>query len=48
MVSLKGAVDLLVFNQNVRTVSEKFVGSIIRLTKLPEENLNLPKINIMT
>jgi len=44
----KEAVDLLVFNQSVKTVKEKFVGNIIRPTNLPDENLNLLKTNIMT
>jgi hypothetical protein len=48
MGSLKEAADLLVFNQNVKTVRGKFVGSIIRPTNMPDADLNLLKTNIMT
>jgi hypothetical protein len=45
---LKEAVDLLVFNQNVRTAKEKFADSIIKLTNMPDASLNSQRTNIMT
>jgi len=45
---LKEAVDLLVFNQSVKTVREKFAGSIIKLTNMPDASLNSRRTNIMT
>jgi len=48
MVFLKEVVDLLGFNQSVKIVNGKFVGNIIRLTNMPDADLNLQKINIMT
>ena len=39
-ISVREVIDLLVSNQSVKIVKEKFVGSIINPTNMLEEGLN--------